>query len=68
MPRDGRTLAVRVRRGDTVTVRGRSLEVSRVRMDRNTSGGPIIVILFKGAPALYVRPGDRIEVQRKRAR
>lgn len=60
--RGKRVPAVRVRRGDLVSVRGRWLEVKAARLERYATGGPAVLLVFRASPALRVRAGDRVSV------
>jgi hypothetical protein len=66
--RSRRITAVRVRRGDLVSVRGRWLEVKAARLERYATGGPAVVLLFQAFPALRVRAGERVPVHRRGCR
>lgn len=56
--------AVRVRRGDLVSVRGRWLEVKAARLERYATGGPAVILIFRASPALRVGAGAGISVLR----
>jgi hypothetical protein len=62
--RGKRMPAVRVRRGDLVSVRGRWLEVKAARIERYATGGPAVILIFRASPALRVPAGDRVQVLR----
>ncbi|MGD3112964.1 hypothetical protein [Streptomyces sp. YGL11-2] len=59
-----RMTALRVRRGDLVSVRGRWQEVKAVRNDRIASGGPVVMIVFKTGQPLRVHPAQALDVVR----
>lgn len=58
-----RMLAMRVRRGDAISDRGRRREVKAVRAGRG-SVGPAVVLIFKSGPALRVNATDVMKVER----
>jgi len=58
-----RVPAVRVRRGDEVTVRGRRAEVKAVR-DRSSSGRSVLILVFKSARPVRVDASERVRVER----
>lgn len=57
-------MALRVRRGDEISDRGRRREVKAVRSDRRTSGRPAVVLVFKSGPALRMNATDVVQVER----
>lgn len=59
-----RMLALRVRRGDAISDRGRRREVKAVRSGRGGFGGPAVVLIFKSGPALRVNATDMVKVER----
>lgn len=58
-----RVLALRLRRGDVVSDRGRQREVKAVRSDRRTSGRPSVVLVFTSGPARRVNATDVVAVE-----
>lgn len=59
-----RMSALRVQRGDLVSVRGRWQEVKAVRSDRIANGGPVVLIVFKTGQPLRVHPAESLDVVR----
>lgn len=57
--------AVRVRRGDLVSVRGTWLEVQDTRLERYATGGPAVILSFPSTPALRIGAGERLAVRRE---
>ena len=65
MSGDGaRMVAVKVRRGDWVSVRGRWLEVKAVRDERYASSGPSVVLVFKEGRPLRMHATETVLVDR----
>jgi hypothetical protein len=60
-------IALRVKRGDHVRVRGQWQEVKNTRIDRFSAGGPALVLIFKTGPALRVHAAAPLDVRRDRA-
>lgn len=59
-----RVIALRVQRGDLVHTHGQWREVKAVRSDRQRSSGSQVVLLFRSGPALRVKAGDVLMVNR----
>ncbi|MBT2529881.1 hypothetical protein J7E91_32095 [Streptomyces sp. ISL-99] len=59
-----RMIALRLRRGDWVCVRGRWHEVVAVRAHRYAAGGLVLVLVFNRAPAVRVYGADMMVVKR----
>lgn len=61
-----RVAAARIRRGDEVTVRARRAEVKAVR-DRASSGGSLLILVFRAARPVRVRADELVSVDQSRA-
>ncbi|MCZ4101880.1 hypothetical protein G3I60_06570 [Streptomyces sp. SID13666] len=59
-----RVAALRVQRGDRVSVRGQWREVKAVRSDRFASGGLVVVLVFTSGLALRLNAADGLAVER----
>ncbi|MEU6486360.1 hypothetical protein [Streptomyces sp. NPDC046887] len=60
----GSMVAVLVRHGDLIRIRGHWLELASTRLERYPTGTPAIVLLFPAHPSLRIHAGDRLTVQR----